>query len=81
MNTHELKTWTIYFDLVLSNKKQFEIRFNDRDFKEGDLLVLQDFNPGTQKYTNRVIMKKVKYILSHSSFVKKGFVVMGLEDI
>jgi hypothetical protein len=81
MNIHELKTWTIYFDLVLSNKKQFEIRFNDRDFQEGDLLVLRDFNPGTQKYTNRVIAKKVKYVLNDSIFCKEGYVVMGLEDI
>lgn len=38
MKLHELKIKQKYFEDILSGKKTFEIRKNDRDFQEGDLL-------------------------------------------
>lgn len=78
---HELKTWTIYFDLIWKRIKDFEIRLNDRDYKVGDILVLKDFDPVANDYTMRTLIKKVKYVLNDSLFCKEGYVVMGLEDI
>lgn len=42
---HNLKTWPEYFRAVRNREKTFELRFNDRDFKVGDVLLLQEFNP------------------------------------
>jgi hypothetical protein len=45
MTTHELKTWPVYFERLLSGEKTFEIRKDDRGFQAGDELVLQEFDP------------------------------------
>jgi len=40
---HELKTWPEYFEEILTGKKTFEVRKNDRDYKVGDTLILKEF--------------------------------------
>ena len=39
---HELKTDPMVFGHVYNGLKDFEIRKNDRDFKEGDTLILRE---------------------------------------
>lgn len=43
---HYLKTWPEFYDAILKGEKPFEIRRNDRDFRVGDFLVLQEFDSG-----------------------------------
>jgi ASC-1-like (ASCH) protein len=59
---HRLKTWPEYFEAVLSGKKTFEIRKNDRDYQVNDLLLLQKYNPKTNEYTGRELLVEVTYI-------------------
>jgi ASC-1-like (ASCH) protein len=59
---HRLKTWSEYFEAVLSGKKTFEIRKNDRGFQVNDLLLLQEYNPKTEEYTGRELLVEVTYI-------------------
>ena len=40
--THLLKTDPEFFQATLAGLKTFEIRFNDRDFKVGDILYIQE---------------------------------------
>ncbi len=49
--------------MVASGKKKFELRLNDFDIKEGDTLVLEEWEPRTKKYTGRKVEKKVGYVL------------------
>lgn len=42
---HELKCWPEYFHALVLGAKPFEVRKNDRDFKRGDTLVIQEFFP------------------------------------
>ncbi len=56
------KIWPEYFDLVASGKKKFELRLNDFEIKEGDTLVLEEWDPKTKDYTGRKIEKKVIYV-------------------
>lgn len=58
------KTWPDYFEAVRSGKKCFDARIADFDIKEGDILVFQEWNPKTKKYTGREIPKKVSFVLS-----------------
>lgn len=79
---HCLKTWPAFFAAVVSGEKPFEVRKADRDFRVGDVLVLQEWNPEIEQYTGAMIAKKVTYILDGGAFgLERGFVCMGLTDI
>lgn len=60
---HKLKCWPEYFVEVLIGRKTFEIRKNDRDFKQGDILFLQEWNPLIGAYTGRSITKLAGFIM------------------
>lgn len=57
------KTWPKLFELVASGKKRVELRLADFDIREGDTLVLEEWNPETKQYTGRKIEKTVDYVL------------------
>lgn len=63
MKTIKKKIWPEYFELVKSGKKKFELRLADFRVKNGDVLILEEWNPKTKKYTGRKIRKKIKYLL------------------
>lgn len=56
------KIWPKYFELMKSGKKKFELRLADFDIKEGDILLLEEWNPETNQYTGRKIEKAVNYV-------------------
>lgn len=49
-----------YFNKLIRNKKNAELRLADFKIKEGDILMLKEHNPKTRKLTGRLIRKKVK---------------------
>ena len=57
------KIWPEYFPLIESGKKKFELRVNDFDVKEGDTLILEEWDPKIKKYTGTKIEKIVGFIL------------------
>lgn len=83
------KTWPVYFERVLSGKKKFDIRLGDFEIKEGDTLVLEEWDPETKSYTGRKIEKKVGYVVntknekvwSKEDIDKYGLWVIGMEDL
>jgi len=58
------KIWPGYFELVKAGKKRFELRVSDFDAKEGDVLVLEEWDPATKEYTGRKIEKKIDFVLN-----------------
>ena len=75
---HELKILPKYFEAVKDGRKTFEIRYNDRSFQVGDILILKEWHEG--KYTGRKIQKIVTYILDDSSgYVLDNYVIMGIK--
>ncbi|MCL5407015.1 MAG: DUF3850 domain-containing protein [Patescibacteria group bacterium] len=56
------KIWPEYFDAVASGKKKFELRLNDFDVNEGDILLLEEWDPKTKEYTGRKVEKKVTFV-------------------
>ena len=81
------KTWPDIFELVYSGKKKFELRLNDFDIKEGDTLILEEYDPKIKKYTGRKIEKKVGYVLKfklddfgqEKEIKEKGLQIISLE--
>ncbi|MEK7507584.1 MAG: DUF3850 domain-containing protein [Patescibacteria group bacterium] len=82
------KIWPEYFDAVASGKKKFELRLNDFDVREGDTLILEEWDSKTKEYTGRKIEKKVTYIgkfkmdrlfWPESEIKEKGIQIISLE--
>jgi len=61
----EKKIWPKYFEAIKQGKKKFELRLADFKIKEGDILVLKEWNPESKEYTGRKIKRKVKYVLNY----------------
>lgn len=77
---HELKIYPKYFDAVISGKKTFEIRKNDRKFCVGDVLALKEWD--NIRYSGREIKAKVVYILDDGFVgIWPEYVVMGIKLI
>ncbi|TGE36869.1 DUF3850 domain-containing protein [Desulfosporosinus fructosivorans] len=76
---HYLKTHPEFFQDVKKRKKKFEIRFNDRDYQTGEILILQEFDPKTDDYTGASdITVLVTYSLSGSPFLPDGYICMSI---
>lgn len=74
--THSLKILPEYYDAVHTGLKQFEIRFNDRDFHVGDFIILREWNG--EKYTGRAIRCLVTYIENDKRYCLPGYVVLSI---
>ena len=61
--THALKTEPPFFKHVVEGSKLFEIRKNDRLFKVGDKILLQEYIPEASKYTGQEWEGSITYIL------------------
>ncbi|MDP3994603.1 MAG: DUF3850 domain-containing protein [bacterium] len=57
------KIWPKYFRDIKNGKKTYELRLADWKCKEGDTLLLEEWDPKTKEYTGRKIEKKVTYVL------------------
>jgi len=62
MKVHK-KAWPELFEQVLAGKKRFDLRVADFAIGEGDILVLEEWDPKKKSYTGRKIEKKVDYVL------------------
>lgn len=56
------KTWPEYFNKILAKDKNCDLRLADFNLKEGDTLILEEWDPKTKKYTGRKIEKKVAHL-------------------
>lgn len=77
---HELKTWPESFQPILTNKKNFDIRVNDRNYQVGDKLTLLEYDPKTEQYTGRICFRQITYIMDKNPFIKLGQkVILSIE--
>lgn len=79
MAEHRLKTWPEFFAPLLSGTKTFELRPNDRDFKTGDRLLLQEFEPSSG-YSGRVCERLVTGVLCCDPWgvIKSGWCILSI---
>ncbi len=78
-DTHELKTWPVPFWDVTSGSKTFEVRRSDRNFKVGDLLLLKEYDPKTNRYSGEEIYVRIDYTIVLPE--PEGFIGMAISEI
>lgn len=81
MQWHRLKTHPDAFDAILRGDKTFEYCRNDRDFNEGDKVILERFDPAVEKVSPGfpVIVADIGFVLRAQFFgVPDGFCVFSL---
>jgi len=72
---HQIRLASMYFDDVVSGKKSFELKKNDRGYKEGDFLEMMEFKDG--KNTGRTVRVLVTYLLDDYTGLEDGYCIMG----
>ncbi len=67
-----------YFEAVKARKKNFELREDDDDAQEGDLLILAEFEP-YKGYSGRKLNRRIKYVLRDCPEygLKNGYCIIG----
>jgi hypothetical protein len=84
----EKKIRSEFFDAVESGKKKYELRLGDLGAKEGDTLLLKEWDPRSQQYTGRSVSKTITYVRTFKidelwwpkeEVLDKGLVILSLE--
>ncbi len=70
---HEIKIDPPYFEAVITGKKTFEIRYNDRGYNAGDTVTMLEYS---HTYTGRSVTKRIGYVTSYGQ--KENLVVFSL---
>jgi hypothetical protein len=81
---HKLKCWTPYYQAALAGDKKFEVRRDDRGFQKGDVVKLEQYEPGVGYVCDPddnipySFEREIKYILTGGQFgIEPGYVVLG----
>lgn len=89
MTQYQLKSWSAFFQAIKAGDKTHDIRSKkDRDFKVGDTVVLQEYDPFTGTYSGDAIICQITYITSDvtpcafsSAVLDKDYCVLSLRRI
>lgn len=80
--THNLKILKPYFEAVAAGDKTFELRKDDRPYKTGDTIILNEIGAGNVP-TGRKIKKKIGCILrdcpEYGLF--RGYCILSLLEV
>ncbi len=74
---HQIRLAAMYYDDVASGKKSFELCKNDRGYKVGDTLEMQEFKDG--RFIGRIIRAKIVYMLEEYTGLEEGYCILGIE--
>jgi hypothetical protein len=91
IQVHELKCWPEAFEPMLMERKNFEFRKNDRDFRIGDILHLREWSPFNDydrhlrpysgDYTGRDMYVRVSWILESGFGLPERYCIMSTVKI
>lgn len=81
MAVHVLKIERPYYDAILSGRKTFEIRINDRGYQSGDRVILRCLNDTNSSYDNS--MRNIDAVIGYVSHYrqKDDWCVFSLNDV
>jgi hypothetical protein len=80
MVAHDIKCIQPFFNYCCSGKKTFDLRKNDRNFKEGDTLILREFDEKTCYHTGRMKAFDITFVLNDEfEGIEKGYCIMSIK--
>lgn len=74
---HDLKTLPEYYAAVEKGIKTYELRFDDRNYAVGDMLILREWENG--KYTGRRLTATITHILKDFAGLTDGWAVLSIK--
>jgi hypothetical protein len=84
MALHQLKCWPRFFQPLQAGRKNFEVRFNDRNFAVDDVLHLQEYNQ-EKGFTGEALFRVITYVLPLRDVLilndPGDHVVLGLREL
>lgn len=88
-NKHYVKSWTHLFQMAKAGVKTHDFRdMTERDYKVGDIMVLQEFDYTKGEYTGDSIDVEITYITDRntpcafsSAVLKPGYGVLSIKKI
>lgn len=75
--THQIKLEEEFFDDAAAGRKSFELRKNDRNYKKGDVLEMEEVKDG--KKTGRKCSKRIVYMMENFEGLEDGYCILGCE--
>lgn len=66
--THHLKSWPEHYEAVDRGEKTHEVRVFDRDFRVGDSLMLQKWDPHVERYMGPCRLVDITHITKPGTF-------------
>ncbi len=78
---HEIKIYPSYYAAVASGDKTFELRKDDRGYKVGDILKLNEWDG--EKYTGHSMMRRITYIYKGNDKygLSDGYCILSIKKI
>ena len=73
---HDVKLAAMHYDDVISGRKPFELRKNDRDYRVGEILREHECIDGEE--TGRIIVADIIYLLEDYTGLQEGYCILGI---
>lgn len=79
--THYTKCINPYFSEVWNEIKKAELRFNDRDYKVGDIVFQQEYFTNIEYFSGAEIKMRITHVLKDYPALSPGFCMYSFEII
>ena len=84
---HFVKSWSMFYEDILSGQRTSDIRLNDRRYAVGDYMQLREYDPVKGSYTGREQTVLITYLQQNKSnpcaisreALKEGYVVLSIQ--
>lgn len=67
MAVHEVRSWTHLFQEMKAGRKTHDLRKNDRNYQVGDVLMLNEYDNVTGRYTGQKLAMHITYITGRAA--------------
>lgn len=89
IHLHFVKSWSMFYKDIITGIRTSDIRLNDRRYRVGDEMCLEEFDPVGQEYTGNTTFVEITYIQTNMSnpcaishlALHKDYVVLSIKLI